>query len=93
MSVAVTPAGAPEVLRLTVWAVPEVTAVETVAVVEEPGWTNVPWLSIASLRLRVESAPAAALPAPVGHELRGLRDRLAAYAPRAARRPAEPAGS
>ncbi|MFD5466134.1 helix-turn-helix domain-containing protein [Kitasatospora sp. NPDC127059] len=40
----------------------------------------------------LESAPAAALPALVGHELRGLRDRLAAHEPQTARRLAELAG-
>ncbi|MFJ9773568.1 helix-turn-helix domain-containing protein [Kitasatospora sp. NPDC101157] len=40
----------------------------------------------------LESAPAAALPALVGHELRGLRGRLARYGPQAARRLAEPTG-
>ncbi|MEU9043632.1 MULTISPECIES: helix-turn-helix transcriptional regulator [unclassified Kitasatospora] len=37
----------------------------------------------------LEATAAAALPALVAHELRGLRDRLAAYEPRAARRLAE----
>jgi hypothetical protein len=45
-----------------------------------------------ALRPTLKSAPAAALPAPVGHELRGLRARLAAYAPQAAHRLAELAG-
>src|SRR5689334_14467959 len=35
----VTPLGAPEALRPTVCALPEVTAVATAAVVEPPGWT------------------------------------------------------
>ncbi|MFI9325329.1 helix-turn-helix domain-containing protein [Kitasatospora aureofaciens] len=41
----------------------------------------------------LESAPAATLPALVGHELRGLRGRLAPYEPQAARRLAELAGA
>ncbi|MEU4116628.1 helix-turn-helix transcriptional regulator [Kitasatospora sp. NPDC028055] len=41
----------------------------------------------------LESVPVAALPALVGHELRGLRERLARYGPRAADRLAELAGS
>ncbi|MEV7601413.1 helix-turn-helix transcriptional regulator [Kitasatospora sp. NPDC089797] len=41
----------------------------------------------------LETAPAAALPALVGHELRGLRERLARYEPQAARRLAELTGS
>ncbi|MFE3500151.1 helix-turn-helix domain-containing protein [Kitasatospora sp. NPDC059160] len=41
----------------------------------------------------LESVPVAALPALVGHELRGLRERLARYGPRTADRLAELAGS
>ena len=39
MTVAVAPAGRPLADRVTVWAVPEVVAVDTVAVVEPPGFT------------------------------------------------------
>ncbi|MFF2079282.1 helix-turn-helix domain-containing protein [Kitasatospora sp. NPDC058162] len=41
----------------------------------------------------LEAVPVTALPALVGHELRGLRERLARYGPRAAGRLVEPAPS
>ncbi|MEU6969444.1 hypothetical protein AB0A71_17185 [Kitasatospora aureofaciens] len=52
-----------------------------------------PGVAVELLGPALESAPAAALPALVGHELRGLRGRLAPYEPQAARRLAELAGA
>ncbi len=48
---AVTPAGAPVTVRFTVWAVPEVVAVFTVALVDSPGLT----LPVAGLTLTEKS--------------------------------------
>ncbi|MFE4513429.1 helix-turn-helix domain-containing protein [Kitasatospora sp. NPDC056783] len=52
-----------------------------------------PGSAVALLGPALEATGATALPALVEYELRGLRDRLAAHAPRAAHRLAEPARS
>ncbi|MBV6703052.1 hypothetical protein KV557_39175 [Kitasatospora aureofaciens] len=49
--------------------------------------------AVAVLGRSLEAAPDTALPALVGHELRGLRERLAGHRPEAAHRLAELAGS
>ncbi|MEV8323376.1 helix-turn-helix transcriptional regulator [Kitasatospora sp. NPDC056731] len=65
----------------------------TVRVADCHACAHDPQTAVQLLGPALETAPAAALPALVGYELRGLRDRLAAYRPDAAWRLAELAGS
>ncbi|MDH6710159.1 DNA-binding XRE family transcriptional regulator/tetratricopeptide (TPR) repeat protein [Kitasatospora sp. MAA19] len=65
----------------------------TVRVADCHACAHDPRTAVELLGPTLETAPVEALPALVGYELRGLRDRLAAHRPDTARRLAELAGS
>ncbi|MEV7025917.1 hypothetical protein, partial [Kitasatospora sp. NPDC093558] len=65
----------------------------TVRVADCHACAHDPQTAVALLGHTLEGAPEAALPALVGHELRGLRARLAGHRPVEAHRLAELAGS